>query len=174
MSEKKVEKGSVTTGELASAALSGSDVSEKQVSVSFRFTGSDRYKSISRFVHNGFYYAEDIREFVYPPTMTDQLHGLSLADQIKRGQVDVTFAEESQFDFPDGKDDGREPGDVFLSREELSMREHDLGERIAVQEARRRADLEKSGNNITDTDSSDSKPFEASQTASDGKAEVSE
>lgn len=174
MSEKEVEKESVTTGELASAALSGSDVSEKEVSVSFRFTGSDRYKSISRFVHNGFYYAEDIREFVYPPTLTDQLHGLSLADQIRRGQVDVTFAEESQFDFPDGKDDGREPGDIFLSREELSMKEYNLGERLAAQEARRRVDSENSGNNITGTDSSDSKPSDASYTASDSKAEVTE
>lgn len=174
MSEKKVEKGSLTTGELASAALSGADASGKEVFVSFSFTGSDRYKSISRFVHNGFYYAEDIREFVYPPTLTDQLHGLSLADQIKRGQVDVTFAEQSQFDFPDGKDDGREPGDIFLSREELSMKEHDLGERLGVQEARRRVDLEKTTNNITGTNSSDSEPSEAHYTASDSKAEVTE
>lgn len=42
----------------------------------------------------------------YPDTLTDQTHALTLAQQVRRGQGDAEKPDPSQFDFPDGKDDG--------------------------------------------------------------------
>lgn len=42
----------------------------------------------------------------YPPTQTDQTHGLSLAQMVAQGQGSVAEADVNMFDFPDGKDLG--------------------------------------------------------------------
>lgn len=54
---------------------------------------------------------------VYPPNITDQTHGLSIADQLHRGQGDGTDLDSSSYDFPDGHDDGRDPISPFAYSE---------------------------------------------------------
>lgn len=50
---------------------------------------------------------------VYPESLTDQTHALTLAEQVRRGQGDAEKPDPKSFDFPDGKDDGSEAHGVF-------------------------------------------------------------
>lgn len=87
-------------------------------------TGSDAYirKSFSRMLVNGKFVVSNEPQIcevlpVYPPNVTDQTHGLSVADQLHRGQGDGTDLDSSSYDFPDGRDDGREAISPFAYSE---------------------------------------------------------
>lgn len=55
----------------------------------------------------------------YPLSKTDQIHNLSISEQIRRGQGDLdSELDKDSFDFPDGKDDGSSSFGIF----ELSNR----------------------------------------------------
>lgn len=86
--------------------------------------GVDAYirKSFSRMLVNGKFVVSDEPQIcevlpVYPPNITDQTHGLSIADQLHRGQGDGTDLDSSAYDFPDGRDDGREAISPFAYSE---------------------------------------------------------
>lgn len=49
----------------------------------------------------------------YPPSLTDQTHAMTLAQQVRRGQGDAEKPDPKAFDFPDGKDDGSEAHGIF-------------------------------------------------------------
>lgn len=50
----------------------------------------------------------------YPLSQTDQVHNLSISEQVRRGQGDLdSELDKSSFDFPDGKDDGSSGVGVF-------------------------------------------------------------
>lgn len=60
----------------------------------------------------------DCTSFInFQPSFTEQIHSLSLAEQIKRGQgqaQDYTEQEKmNYYDFPDGRDDGRAPVGLY-------------------------------------------------------------
>ena len=63
---------------------------------------------------------------VYPPNITDQTHGLSVADQLHRGQGDGTDLDSSSYDFPDGRDDGRDAISPFAYSEPAEAWEAEL------------------------------------------------
>lgn len=50
---------------------------------------------------------------LYPPSHTDQLHAASLAELVRQGQGTVSENELTNFDFSDGRDDGREAHSMY-------------------------------------------------------------
>lgn len=128
MSEEKLPK-----VDLASQALSDADVTTLQT-----------VDSSARFVR-GFFARSSLEDsdlsfvpfrvpdFSKELCLTDQSHALTIGDMVRRGVQDVGSVSDSDYDFPDGKDDGRTV-DQFLSwREpaELSEREHTVLGRMA-------------------------------------------
>lgn len=47
------------------------------------------------------------KRVAFPPSVTDQLHRATIADMIKQGQGQVEEVDMNNFEFPDGKDDGK-------------------------------------------------------------------
>lgn len=86
--------------------------------------GVDAYirKIFSRKLVNGKFVVSDEPQIcevlpIYPPNITDQTHGLSIADQLHRGQGDGADLDSSAYDFPNGRDDGREAISPFAYSE---------------------------------------------------------
>lgn len=78
-----------------------------------------RYNVVSQFVE-------------YPPSLTDQTHALTLAEQVRRGQGDAEKLDKNAFDFPDGKDDGSEAHGIFELSERVDrwIAEQNLGDEL--------------------------------------------
>lgn len=105
----------------------------------------------------------------YPPSVTDQTHGLKLSEQIKIGLAQMRDEVKDEYDFSVGeKDDGREALGMIEWTEpaELSEAEHynnaEIRRQVELQvEARKRAETEKTSNNTTDSEKSFQKPAES-------------
>lgn len=69
----------------------------------------------------------------YPPTLTDQTHALTLAEQVRRGQGDAERPDKNLFDFPDGKDDGSQAHGIFEFSERVDrwIAEQNLSSELA-------------------------------------------
>lgn len=66
---------------------------------------------VGSFGHNPFYGNSSPFRFVqYPPSVTDQIHASSIAEMVKQGQGAIGEEDMNNFDFPDGKDDGKLKG----------------------------------------------------------------
>lgn len=142
MSKEKNAQGASkdsVVSDLAKAALTEADV-----------TTLDAVSVSSRFVR-GFFARQSLEDsdlcfipFHVPDfsnvlCMTDQSHALTIGDMVRRGVQDVGQVNDSDYDFPDGKDDGRNV-DQFLSwREpaELSEQEHNILSRMSDNAARK-------------------------------------
>lgn len=94
-----------------------------------------RYGSLLRNQPHDYVVAEFDVPQSFPPSVTDQTHGLTLAEQVRRGQVSANFDEESPLT-DDNVEDSMLP---FYNREEFSMKEQEFVARMS-EEARRRAD----------------------------------
>lgn len=142
MSKEKIAQGASkdsAVSDLAKAALTGADVTTLDaVSVSSRFErGFFARQSLQdsdlRFI------PFHVPDFSNVLCMTDQSHALTVGDMVRRGVQDVGQVNDSDYDFPDGKDDGRNV-DQFLSwREpaELSEQEHNILSRMSDNAARK-------------------------------------
>lgn len=89
----------------------------------------------------------------FSPSVTDQTHGLSLAEQVRRGQVSANFDEES----PLTDDNVEESMLPFYNREEFSMKEQEFVSRMS-EEAHRRADEMSLKENIDSSEKSSVEP----------------
>lgn len=151
MSEKEVD-GTVIAEEL----LKENDVIVVPVVHKF-----PRYGSLVRHQPHDYVVAEfDVPQY-FPPSVTDQTHGLSLAEQVRRGQVSANFDEESPLT-DDNVEDSMLP---FYNREEFSMKEQEFIARMS-EEAKRRTD-ERSV--MKDVDSSQKSSVEQSSSVSEGR-----
>ena len=115
----------------------------------------------------------------FPPDITEQVHALSLAEQIRRGQGEAKDIDESDkskyYDFPDGKDDGRdgvglydlsEPADAYEQEQSFAPKfaqevknaqlqaEADKAQAKTVEEAKKRAEMTKLINEVSETQKS--------------------
>lgn len=84
-----------------------------------------RYTSLLRCRSNDMAVFVDKRTDIYPENQTDQTHALSLAQQIRRGQIDGSMLNDTE-----SSDQVAESTLPFYNREEFSMQEHDFKERI--------------------------------------------
>lgn len=96
------------------------------------------FKCCTRVFKNGHFVVVDkpsvaFRPVIYTASCTEQIHALSLSEQIRRGQGEAKdYSEDDKkayYDFPDGKDDGRaavglyelsEPAYAFEREKEFS------------------------------------------------------
>lgn len=96
------------------------------------------FRSCTRVFKNGHFVVVDkpavaFKPVIYTASCTEQVHALSLSEQIRRGQGEAKdYSEEDKkayYDFPDGKDDGRvavglyelsEPAYAFEREKEFS------------------------------------------------------
>lgn len=93
----------------------------------------------------------------YPPSVTDQTHAMSLADQVKVGEAQIRDDDNSVYDFKPGeKDDGREAVGVYdysepAERFEAEQSVHaSIEKEVQTQIAKRRdEEKQKSTNNST-------------------------
>lgn len=110
MSEKKN-----TVKSLVDDAISNNKEAEvKRIKANFRpiLVGIPSFTAPSGFKNREFRY--DYQFFTsYPPSLTDQTHALTLAQQVRRGQGDADKPDPKAFDFPDGKDDGSQAHGIF-------------------------------------------------------------
>lgn len=120
-----------------------------------------RYASLVRHQPHDYVVAEFDVPQVFPPSVTDQMHGLTLAEQVRRGQVSATF----DVDSPLTDDNVEESMLPFYNREEFSMKEQEFMSRLS-EEARRRTDERSVMENI---DSSEKSSVDQSSSVSDGR-----
>lgn len=159
-----------TVSHLAASALSDDKVSESEVEVkeskkekvaefsieevtSFSRVVDERGRlvisdSVSRL-------PSERRVAVYPPNLTDQTHGLSLAEQLSRGQGDASETlSKDAYDFPDGRDDGRDAVGVFAYSEPAELYEAEasfkdtLTARAVAQARQAQADADAAQNKV--------------------------
>lgn len=86
---------------LAQDALSDDDTPKEEVVVT-RFVCSDMLYPVKR----GIPLSPVIKSVAFPLSRTDQIHNVSVSEMVRRGTGQVKETEVSNFDFPDGKDDG--------------------------------------------------------------------
>lgn len=108
----------------------------------------------------------------YPPSVTDQTHALSIAEQVKVGQAQVRQDDiASDYDFkPGDKDDGRAVVGVYDYSEPAERYEAERANATAIEKelqtqiARRRAtENEKTSNNTSEVSDASDTPSRASE-----------
>lgn len=100
--------------------------------------GFKRYSSLLRCANNELVDVVDDRHFDYSPSHTDQTHALTIAQQVRRGQIDNKA-------LPDEDSEIADFGESmlpFMNREEMSMEEQRLVARVVKGAERRVAEAE--------------------------------